>query len=73
MIFPNPAQSEFQVTWRSFFEKLSIYALDGTLVASFNYSVPVQSSKISLTLDSGFYLVVLENQEEFAMTQLVYI
>ena len=73
LIFPNPAQSEFQVTWRSFFEKLSIYALDGTLVASFNYSVPVQSSKISLTLDSGFYLVVLENQEEFAMTQLVYI
>ncbi|MBA7713187.1 hypothetical protein ES703_122187 [subsurface metagenome] len=72
LIIPNPVRSEFQVFWEPTFNKLAIYSFDGKQIVNFSYKIPLSSTTLSLSLDSGVYLMVLENNKISATTKLSY-
>jgi len=73
LIIPNPVKSEFQVLWEPAFNKLAIYSIDGKQVVNYSYKSPLSSVTLSLSLDSGIYFMVLENNKTFVTTKFLYL
>ncbi len=73
LIIPNPVQSEFQVLWEPTFNKLAIYSIDGKQVVNYSYKIPLTSITLSLSLDSGIYFIVLQNNKTIATTKFQYL
>jgi beta-xylosidase len=73
LIIPNPVQSDFKVLWEPTFNKLIIYSIDGKQVVNYSYKIPLSSVALSLSLESGIYFMVLENNMRSATTKFPYL
>ncbi len=71
LIFPNPALSEIEVSCGFLFNTLTILSIDGKIVTHKEYSIPLQSERVSLNLEAGLYLVILRSENKFSMNKLV--
>jgi xylan 1,4-beta-xylosidase len=71
LVFPNPAQSEIEITWDLLFTRLMIYNLEGKELVHLNYDIPRNTTHVSMNLEAGVYLLMLGNNYTCAMKKLI--
>ena len=70
-IAPNPAQSEIQVSWSSFFNELTIYSIEGREVLRVGFGTPQLTASVQLGFDSGVYLLLVKNEREWGIEKVI--
>ncbi len=71
LVFPNPAQSEIQVSWDKLFTELIIYSIEGRELKRILYDMPQQNINVTLNFESGIYLLVVKNDTEYGINIII--
>jgi xylan 1,4-beta-xylosidase len=71
LVFPNPARSEIQVSWKSLFNALTIFSSEGKELVHIEYGKPLQTTHVSLDLETGVYILMLQNEKVCGMKKIL--
>ncbi len=71
LVYPNPANTDIQISWDNMFNSLVILNMEGRKLVEKKYSSPIRNTNLSLNLKPGLYFLWLSNNETFNVTRLV--
>jgi O-glycosyl hydrolase len=70
-IFPNPAQSEIQISCGFPFNTLTILSIEGRTMVHKEFGIPIRTAHVSLNLEAGLYVLVLRNESTYGMKKII--
>jgi O-glycosyl hydrolase len=70
-VFPNPAQSEINISWDEAFTYLEIISITGENVIQKCYNLPIKKTIVQMDLNPGLYILRLSNNSHYGLHKLI--